>query len=103
MLMFMAILSMSLLGTLACVAAFGLAARAEGQPRVRPEPRLAVDPPRFFAAAPVRPAEAPQVPIEALLSQIERHVWMEKAAAEAFLELPTPEALHSRTASPLLN
>jgi hypothetical protein len=103
MLMFMAILSMSLLATLVCVAAFGLATRAEDQPHVRPEPTLAVDPPRFFAAPRVRPVEAPQVPIEALLSQIERHVRMEKAAAEAFLEVPTPDTLHSRTASPLLN
>jgi hypothetical protein len=103
MLMLLAILSMSLLATLACVAAFGLAAREEEQPQVRLEPRLAVDPPRFFAASPVRPAEASQVPIEALLIQIERHVRMEKAAAETFLEVPTPDALHSRSASPLLN
>jgi hypothetical protein len=103
MLMFLTILSMSLLALLACVAAFGLATRTEEQPQVRPEPRLAVEPPRFFAAPVARPVEATQVPIEVLLSQIERHVRMEQAAAEAFLEVPTPDSLHSSTASPLLN
>jgi len=102
MLMFLTILSMSLMALLACVAAFGLATRTEEQPQVRPEPRLAVEPPRFFAPV-ARPVEAPQVPIEVLLSQIERHVRMEQAAAEAFLEVPTPDSLHSSTASPLLN
>ena len=103
MLMFLTILSMSLLALLACVAAFGLATRTEVQPEVQPEPRLAVEPPRFFAAPVARPVATPQVPIEVLLSQIERHVRLEQAAAEAFLEVPTPDALHSRTASPLLN
>jgi hypothetical protein len=38
-----------------------------------------------------------------LLSQIERHVRLEQAAAEAYLDLPTRDSLHSRTESPLLH
>jgi hypothetical protein len=67
--------------------------------------------PRFFAEHPVAPPSAP-IPVdrrpstvrpEALLLQIERHIRLEQAAAEAFLDRPTPESLHSRTTSPLLN
>jgi hypothetical protein len=38
-----------------------------------------------------------------LLSHIERHVRLEQAAVEAYLDVPTRDTLHSRTASPLLN
>ena len=57
--------------------------------------------PRFFAEHP-RGAQA-AVPIEVLLLQIERHVRLEHAAAEAFLESPTRDSLHSRTMSPLVH
>ena len=45
----------------------------------------------------------PRVPLEALLLQIESHVRLEQAAAESFLEPPTPALLHGRTISPLVN
>jgi hypothetical protein len=48
-------------------------------------------------------AEHAQVPIEALLLQIESHVRLEQAAAESFLQTPTPALLHSKTISPLVN
>jgi hypothetical protein len=44
-----------------------------------------------------------RVPIEALLLQIENHVRLEQAAAECFLQSPTPTLLHSRTISTLVN
>jgi hypothetical protein len=52
-----------------------------------------------FLSTPARP----RVPIEALLLQIENHVRLEQAAAESFLQTPTPALLHSRTMSSLVN
>jgi hypothetical protein len=49
----------------------------------------------------VNPAR--QVPIEALLLQIENHVRLEQAAAESFLQAPDSAHLHSRTTSALVN
>lgn len=102
MLMFLTILAMSLLALLACVAAFSLAARADAEIVAQPENRPADEPQHFFAPLP-RAARPPQVPLDVLLSQIDRHVRLERAAAEAFLEVPSLDALHSRTGSPLLN
>jgi hypothetical protein len=101
MVMFATILIMSLLAVAVCAAAFGAATRGEAQPETQPEKRLALEPPRFFASPAANPAEAPAVPVEFLLTQIERHVRLEQAAAEAYLHLPTRDALHSRTTSPL--
>jgi hypothetical protein len=104
MAMFLTILLMSVLVLALCVAAFGLATadgRRDAAPR--PDPRPSREEPRFFAHAPVAAAGHPRVPIEVLLSDIERHVRLEQAAAEAFLEIPTRDALHSRSDSPLLN
>ena len=65
-------------------------------PSARPRPAFFVDP--AWTASP------PQaVPIEALLLQIERHVRLEHAAAEAFRQAPASELLHIRTASPLVH
>ncbi len=55
---------------------------------------------RFFADDAPAP---PPVPIEALLLQIEQHVRLEQAAAEAFLNAPTRQSLHCRTMSPLVH
>lgn len=60
----------------------------------------------FFSerVTPSVPAPAPlQVPIEALLLQIEHHVRLEQAAAESFVAYPTHAQLHSKTTSPLVN
>jgi hypothetical protein len=102
MVMFATILIMSLLAVAVCAAAFGAATRGEAQPEIQPERRLVLEPPRFFAS-PAKPAEASAVPVQMLLSQIERHVRLEQAAAEAYLDLPTRDSLHSRTESPLLH
>lgn len=102
--MFLTILLMSVLALALCVAAFGLATSgARREAGLRQETRAATTPPRFFAHAPVAPAITHRVPIEVLLSDIERHIRLEQAAAETFLELPTRDALHSRTGSPLQN
>jgi hypothetical protein len=103
MVMFATILIMSLLAVALCAAAFAAATRGEAQPEAQPERRLVLEPPHFFASPAAKPGEAQMVPVEVLLSQIERHVRLEQAAAEAYLDVPTRDALHSRTTSPLLN
>jgi hypothetical protein len=102
--MFLTILLMSVVSLALCVAAFGLAtAGTRREQELRQEARPALAPPRFFAQAPVAPAVSARVPIEVLLSDIERHIRLEQAAAEAFLEVPSRDALHSQSGSPLLN
>lgn len=103
MVMFATILIMSLLAVALCAAAFAAATRGEAQPEAQPERRLVLEPPRFFASPAAKPGEAQMVPVEVLLSQIERHVRLEQAAAEAYLDVPTRDSLHTRTTSPLLN
>ena len=98
MLMFLTILSMSLLALAVSAAAFGLATGAR-QPEARPQPRPVLDPPQFFAQAATKPATDSRVPVEVLLSDIERHIRLEQAAAEAFLAGPDRDALHSRPAA----
>ena len=59
---------------------------------------------RFFVTPPALPMAArTNIPIEALLLQIENHVRLEHAAAECFLESPNAALLHSRTISTLVN
>lgn len=92
-----------------CLLAFGVSpqererrARSEARPALQPE-KFVVAPPQFFAAE-VREIETrPQVPIEVLMSQLQRHVQLEQAAAETFVNVPSPEALRSRTSSPFVN
>lgn len=105
MVMFLMAVCVAMFGLAITAMAFGAATREEPRP-AQPvlEPRLALPKSGFFVddAAP-RPAPAASVPVEALLLQIESHVRLEQAAAESFLEAPTPQSLHSRTSSPLMN
>ena len=87
--------------------AFGAATRSESsnsgvQSQV---PTIKAIPTRFFsdsiAAPPAMPS--PRVPVDVLLLQIEKHVRLEQAAAECFIEFPTEAHLHSKTSSPLVN
>jgi len=102
--MFLMGLCLSLLGLSVTAVAFGAATRSrerypEQQPAV--EPVVTVVPAHFFsdsAAAPA-PALSMQVPIEALLLQIENHVRLEHAAAESFVAYPTAALLHGKTMS----
>ena len=86
--------------------AFGAATRSESSSASAQPPNVkAVAPTRFFSdTIPVPPViPASRVPIEMLLLQIEKHVRMEQAAAESFIEFPTEAQLHSKTTSPLVN
>ena len=100
----------SVFGLAVACLAFGAATRettqaAAAAPALEKEAmKAAAVPARFFVHAPLprRPARS-EVPIEALLLQIENHVRLEQAAAECFVESPNASVLHSRTTSALLN
>ncbi|MGE5357842.1 MAG: hypothetical protein ACM3NQ_02410 [Bacteroidales bacterium] len=114
--LFLMVATVSLLGVVVTLGLFaaatggdGTAAENRASVAAATSPRLgapigatAGGPPMFFVKrAGDRSSE--RVPIEVLLLQIERHVRLEQAAAESFLDAPTVHALHTRTTSPLLN
>lgn len=103
--MFLMGLCLSLLGVAVSALTFGAATRREREAEAaQPAKKLPMPAPQFFATDSAQPAApAPRVPLDVLLLQIERHVRLEQAAAEAFLTLPTTESLHSRTTSPLVH
>jgi len=98
--MFLILMVVGLL-TVAVSAVLLLAARPPEPTPLSPEQLLRV-PSRFFADDRV-PRSPHAVPIEVLLLQIERHVRLEQAAAEAFRDTPTPETLWAATVSPLVH
>jgi hypothetical protein len=79
------------------------AAASRDARRVEAAPAAARDEERFFVMrrAPRTTRGAAAVPADLLALQIERHVRLEQAVAEAFRQFPSVEALHSRTLSPL--
>ncbi|MCX6552484.1 MAG: hypothetical protein NTY02_16020 [Acidobacteria bacterium] len=113
MVMFLMALCLSMFGLAVTALAFGAATRDErpaetAQPAIRPSLPITIPAARFFADLPAVPAvplaaSRPQVPIEVLLLQIDRHVLLEQAAAESFVGFPTVASLHSRTTSPLVH
>ena len=100
---------LSVFGLAVACLAFGAATRepeaaAAAQAVQKEAVKAAVRPAGFFADPPPLPMAAySQVPIEALLLQIENHVRLEHAAAESFLASPNASLLHSRTISTLVN
>jgi hypothetical protein len=108
MVMFLMILCMSLFGLALTALAFGAATgtlRQDDEIRLDEvvDERLAAVPERFFVRddAPRPTVAMPKVPLEVLLTQIDRHVRLEQAAAESFINFPSRESLHGRTLSPL--
>jgi hypothetical protein len=98
---------MSLLGLAVTCLAFNTSLPPEERiPAAVPETvKVAAEAPgRFFGEPALAPLVArTQVPIEALLLQIENHVRLEHAAAESFLAAPDAMLLRARTMSPLVN
>jgi hypothetical protein len=86
-----------------CVMFAGLAPKKDKPAEARTEPTTTAAPARFFVNDAVRTPIQSRIPMEVLLSQLERHVRLEQAAAESFLSGPTVESLHSRTTSPFAN
>jgi hypothetical protein len=108
MVMFLMVLCMSLFGLALSALAFGAATRGlptedEARLKAAVDERLAAVPERFFVRdeAPRPGAGMPKIPLEVLLLQLDRHVRLEQAAAEAFIRFPSSESLHGRTLSPL--
>ena len=105
--MLLMVLCMSVFGLAVTAIAFGAATRPErAQEAVQADAKPVSIPPSehfFIDRAPAGDLARPQVPVEALLLQIERHIRLEQAAAESFLEYPTAALLHSRTTSPLVH
>ena len=97
--MFLTVLALSIAGVLVSGVLFVVAARdreAEARPAFYGS---AADEERFFM---LRPAVAqPRAGSERLVLQVERHLRLEAAVAEAFLQLPSVDALRVRTLSPL--
>lgn len=104
MVMFLMAACVAMFGLAITAMAFGAATRDSRRP-AEPvlEPRLALPKSDFFVDDAAPKAVPQPVAVDVLLLQIEGHVRLEQAAAESFLEAPTAQSLHSRTASPLMN
>ena len=106
MAMFLVLFGISfILAVITAILLSALLRSGESAPVVRKTPRLP-EAPRFFESdvrSPVSAGSASAVPVEALLLEIERHVRLERAAAESFHVSPTPESLHVHTASGLVH
>lgn len=104
MMMFLTLLCVSLLAVAVLSAiVYGTSPRDEARPESRPEASQVLGAPRFFGGDLAGPAARPQLPVDAVIAQLERHVRLEQAAAESFLEIPAPDTLHSPTASRFVN
>jgi hypothetical protein len=103
MMMFLMALSLGMFGFAVTAMAFGAATRTQRKTESPIQPRIQLAPEKFFAESHPAFFRQPNVPIEVLLLQIERHVRLEQAAAESFISLPSPEVLNCRTQSPLVH
>ena len=104
MLMFVTLLCISLLAVVVMSAIVrGTSARDEARSETRPELTQVLGTPRFFGGDLAGPPARPQLPVDAVVAQLERHFRLEQAAAESFLEVPAPETLHAPTASRFVN
>lgn len=108
-------LCVAVFGMAVACAAFGAATRPEQRPpavKTQEKPVIAPAAMQFFAdnaalpaALAMRARRNPQaeVSLAALLAQIENHIRLEQAAAESFVETPTPTLLQSKTTSTFIN
>lgn len=105
--MFLLVLLVSLIASAASAAMFALATNGVDQDAsryldLRQAPQLGAIPEQFFAGDRL-PSTHPPVPLEVLLLQIERHVRLERAAGESFVQAPNVTSLYCRTTSPFVN
>jgi hypothetical protein len=106
-------LCVAMFGVAVACAAFSAATRADQQPAAaQPEQKQVVVPvaTQFFTDSPIPALPArrvrsrqEQVSLAALLAQIENHIRLEQAAAESFVESPTPTVLQTKTTSTFIN
>ena len=100
--MFLSVTVISLLGVAVAALLFKAAVHDTPPPEPLGDESLLNLPPRFFVDDRA-PRPHPLVPIDVLRLQIESHVRLEQAAAEAFRDFPTAEALQTLTTSPLVH
>jgi hypothetical protein len=104
MMMFLSLLCISLLAVaVLSVIVYGTSPRDAARPDLRPETTLSLGQSQFFAGDLTAPPVRPPLPIDAVIAQLERHVRLEQASAESFVEIPAPETLHAPAASRFLN
>jgi hypothetical protein len=100
--MFLIVLTLSVVSVLVSGILFKAATREPGEAAAAALSPLALpDEERFFMLRPAAPPRGSRATADVLVLQIERHVRLERAAAEAFLQFPSVEALHMRTLAPL--
>jgi len=100
--MFMSVAVISLIGV-AIAAILFKAAVHDPSPTPRLEDERLLSLPSHFFVDDRAPQAHPALPIEVLRLQIERHVRLEQAAAEAFRDSPTAETLRTLTTSPFVH
>lgn len=104
MMMFLTLLCVSLFAVAVLSAiVYGSSPSPESHLENRPEATDAPTATRFFAGDLTGPPARTQLPVDAVIAQIERHVRLEQAAAESFLEIPAPDTLHAPTSARFLN
>ena len=94
--MFLMVLTLSVVGVLVSGILFKAAAREPGASAFAISPMATPGEERFFMMRPAAPVRR-----DAVVLEIERHVRLERAAAEAFLEFPTVQSLHMPTLASL--
>jgi hypothetical protein len=99
--MFLMVLTLSIVGVLVSGILFRAATRETTEAAAAISPLGIPAEERFFMPRAAAPAIGSRARADALVLEIERHVRLERAAAEAFLQFPTAEALHMRTLAPL--
>ncbi len=104
MMMFLSLLAIGLIAVVVMSAVvLGASPREVARPEFRPEAKLAAGAPRFFGGDLAGPPVHPQMPVDAVIAQLERHVRIEKAAAEALLDMTSSEKYAARAESRLPN
>ena len=99
--MFLMVLTLSVVGVLVSGILFRAATRETTERVAAFSPLAMPDEERFFMIRPASPVTSSRAGVGALVLEIEQHVRLERAAAEAFLQFPSVEALHMPTLAPL--
>jgi hypothetical protein len=82
---------------------YGASPRDAAAKEIRPGTTPDLGASRFFQGDLAGPAVRSPLPVDAVIAQIERHIRLEQAAAESFLEIPARETLHAPSASRFVN
>jgi hypothetical protein len=93
--------SICVVGVMGAVSLFSLAMRGGGDQPDSGDAIASTKPAgSFFLEEPREAGMHTDIPTDGLVLQLERHFRMEEQAAAAFLEGPTPDALHAPSFSP---